>query len=87
MTPRALRVAPVYHTPHLHREVNQEDEQAERLDRLSQATGWLPGLGTVAHIRSLCEGRWDLHKSQDQDQENGEAQYAGKEANSQRVSG
>ena len=77
----------MYHTPHLHREVNQEGKQAERLDRLGQATGRLPGLGTVAHICSLCEGRWDLHKSQDQDQENDEAQHTGKEVNSQQVSG
>lgn len=81
-TPRALWVGPVYHTPHLHREVDQEDQQAERLDCLCQATGRLPGLGAVAHIRSPCEGRWDFHKGQDQDQKNGEAQHSGKEAKS-----
>lgn len=64
--------------PHLHRDVGREDQQAERLDALGQATGRLPGGQAVAHVRGARERGRGLNEGQSQDQENGEAQNPGK---------
>lgn len=64
--------------PHLHGDVGYKDQQAERLDALSQAAGRLPGGRAVAHVRGARERGRGLDEGQSQDQENGEAQNPGK---------
>lgn len=59
---------------HLHRDINHEDKEAEQLQALREAAGRIPGGKAVPHVRRDGQRGRLLHKSQSQDDSNGEAQ-------------
>lgn len=62
---------------YLHSEVQTEDEEADYLEALSEAAGGLPGGGAEPGVRGDGQGGGPLHKRQQQQHRNGEAQEPG----------